>query len=45
MNADSNEAEPDRRALTISVWENEEGARASGTPDDQFGRRVEMDRS
>jgi hypothetical protein len=45
MNADSNETEPDRRALAISVWENEGGARAPDTPDGQFGRRVEMDRS
>ena len=45
MNADSNETELDRRALAISVWENEGGARASDTPNDQFGRRVEMDRS
>ena len=45
MNADGNETELDRRALAISVWENEGGARASDRPDDQFGRRVEMDRS
>ena len=45
MNADSNETELDRRALAISVWENEGGARAPDTPDGQFGRRVEMDRS
>ena len=40
MNADSNETELERRALAIAVWENEGGARASDTPDDQFGRRV-----
>jgi|SRR5208337_5621650 len=45
MNADSNETELERRALAISVWENEGGAPPSDTPDDQFGRRVEMDRS
>jgi hypothetical protein len=45
MNAEGNETELDRHALAISVWENEGGARASDTPDDQFGRRVEMDRS
>jgi hypothetical protein len=45
MNADGNEAELDRNALSISVWENEGGARASGAPDGQFGRRVELDRS
>jgi hypothetical protein len=45
MNPDSNETEPDRRALVISVWENEGGARGPDTPDGQFGRRVEMDRS
>src|SRR3984885_5460069 len=45
MNANSNEAERDRRALAISVWENEGGSRAPDTPDGQFGRRVEMDRS
>ena len=45
MNGDSNETELDRRALAISVWENEGGVRAPGTPDGQFGRRVEMDRS
>ena len=45
MDADRNETEPDRRALAISVWENEGGARAPDTPDGQFGRRVEMDRS
>jgi hypothetical protein len=43
MNADSNE--PDPRALAISVWENEGGARAPNTPDGEFGRRVEMARS
>jgi len=42
MNADDSETEP---ALAISVWENEGGARASKPPDDQFGRRVEFDRS
>src|ERR1700678_2932218 len=45
MNTYSNETERDRRALAISVWENEGGARAHDTPDGQFGRRVEMDRS
>ena len=45
MNTYSNETERDRRALAISVWENEGGARAPDTPDGQFGRRVEMDRS
>jgi hypothetical protein len=46
MNADSNETEPDPRALAISVWESEGGARAPDAPDGQFfGRRVEMDRS
>jgi hypothetical protein len=45
MNADSNETELDRRALALSVWENEGGSRAPDTPDGQFGRRVEMDRS
>jgi hypothetical protein len=45
MNAERNETQLDRRALAISVWENEGGARAPDTPDDQFGRRVEMDRS
>ena len=45
MNADSNETEPDRRAIAISVWENEGGARAPDAPDGQFGRGVEMDRS
>ena len=42
MNADGTEIEP---ALAISVWENEGGAQASKPPDDQFGRRVEFDRS
>ena len=45
MNADINKTEPDPRALAISVWENEGGTRAPDTPDGQFGRRVEMDRS
>jgi hypothetical protein len=45
MNADSNETVLDRSTLAISAWENEGGARASDTPFDQFGRRVEMDRS
>ena len=45
MSPDNNETEPDRRALAISVWENKGGARAPDTPDGQFGRRVEMDRS
>ena len=45
MNADSNETELAPRALAISVWENEGGARAPDTLDGQFGRRVEMDRS
>jgi hypothetical protein len=45
MKIDGNEAALDRHVLAISVWENEGGARASDLPDDQFGRRVEMDRS
>ena len=45
MSADSNETELDRRALPLSVWENEGGSRSPDTPDGQFGRRVEMDRS
>jgi hypothetical protein len=45
MNPDINETELDRRALAISVWENEGGSRAPDTPDGQFGRRVERDRS
>jgi hypothetical protein len=45
MNADGNETEFDPRALAISVWENEGGAQAANAPDDQFGRRVEMDSS
>jgi hypothetical protein len=44
MNADSNDTEPDRRALAISVCENEGGARAPETLDGQFGTDVEMDR-
>jgi hypothetical protein len=43
--ADSDETELDRRALAISVWENEGGAQASNPPDGQFGRRVEIDSS
>jgi hypothetical protein len=42
MNADSNEIELDRRALAVSVWENEGGSRAPDTPDGQFGRGVEV---
>jgi len=45
MKADSDETELDRRALALSVWENEGGSRAPDTPDGQFGRRVETDRS
>lgn len=45
INADGNETELEGCALAISVWENEGGAQASSQPDDQFGRRVEMDRS
>ena len=45
MNAHSNETELGRRAYAIGVWENEGGAPAPDTPDDQFGRRVEVDRS
>ena len=45
MNTDRNETEPDPRALAIGVWEDEGGAGAPDTPDGQFGRRVEMDRS
>jgi|ERR1700677_1170138 hypothetical protein len=45
MNADSNETQLDPRALAISIWEDEGGSRAPDTPDGQFGRRVEMDRS
>ena len=45
MNAHSNETELGRRAHAIGVWENEGGAPAPDTPDDQFGRRVEVDRS
>jgi hypothetical protein len=43
-NADGDGTEFDGRALAISVWENEGGARAFN-PDGQFGRRVEMDSS
>jgi hypothetical protein len=42
---DGDETELGRRALAISVWENEGGAQASNPPDGQFGRRVEMDSS
>lgn len=45
MNARSKETELARRAHAIGVWENEGGAPAPDTPDDQFGRRVEADRS
>ena len=45
MSAHSNESELGRRAYAIGVWENEGGAPAPDTPDDQFGRRVEVDRS
>jgi hypothetical protein len=45
VSAGINESELDRRALAISVWEKEGKARASDTPHDQFGRRVEIDRS
>jgi hypothetical protein len=45
MNPDIKKTELDRHALAISVWENEGGSRAPDTPDGQFGRRVEMDRS
>jgi len=39
------ETELGRRAYAIGVWENEGGAPTPDTPDDQFGRRVEVDRS
>jgi len=45
MSAHGNESELGRRAYAIGVWENEGGAPAPDTPDDQFGRRVEVDRS
>src|SRR3984957_1753510 len=45
MTPDIKKTERDRRALAISVWENEGGSRAPDTSDGQFGRRVEMDRS
>ena len=41
-NAGSNETELERRALALSVWENEGGAQASSQPDDQFGRLVDL---
>jgi hypothetical protein len=45
MNPDIKKTELDRHALAINVWENEGGSRAPDTPDGQFGRRVERDRS
>ena len=45
MNAQSNETELGQRAHSIGVWENEGGAPAPDRPDDQFGRRVEVDGS
>jgi len=45
MNSHGNETELGRRAYAIGVWENEGGAPAPDTPGDQFGRRVEVDRS
>ena len=45
MSAHSDETELGRRAYAIGVWENEGGAPTPDTPDDQFGRRVEVDRS
>jgi len=45
MSAHSTETGLGGRADAISVWENEGGAPAPDMPDDQFGRRVEVDRS
>jgi hypothetical protein len=45
MSAHGNETELARPELAIGVWENEGGAPAPDTPDGQFGRRVEADRS
>lgn len=34
-----------RHAIAIDIWQNEGGAFASDTPDDEYGRRIEGDRS
>jgi hypothetical protein len=45
VNSHSNETELARRTYAIRVWEDDGGAPSPDTPDDHFGRRVEVDRS
>ena len=45
MNARFNETEELRSALAIGVWENEGGAPGRNSLNEQYGRRIEADRS
>lgn len=45
MNAISNESERERCAQAIGVWDNEGGASGRALADEQYGRRIEADRS
>jgi hypothetical protein len=45
MKAFSNETEQTRNVLAIGVWENEAGAPGRESLDEQYGRRIEADRS
>ena len=45
MNACSNETEQTRNVLAIGVWENEAGSPGRESLDEQYGRRIEADRS
>ena len=45
MNPDGNETKQMRNVLAISVWENEGGASGRKGLDEQYGRRIEADRS
>lgn len=45
MNIRSNEVHENRDAIEIGVWENEGGAPRRDNMDNQYGRRIETDRS
>lgn len=45
MNRYSEKIERQRHDSAISVWDNEGGASARAARDEQFGRRIEVDRS
>ena len=45
MNPHDNETECERNVRAIGVWDNEGGASGAAPRDEQYGRRIEIDRS